>query len=66
MPEKYQVGSLTWLKDDDPVFETIEEARRQAIKKSEEVGGQIMGVWTDQDSGSELLEIAYEGEVFSK
>lgn len=64
--ERYQVGQLTWLKDEDPVFDTIEQARAHAVKQSETVGQPIMGIWTDQDSGSELLEIVYEGESFAK
>jgi hypothetical protein len=68
---KYQVGKIHDLKDDDPVFDSLSEAYDYALKqeRGEPPGylGQVFwGVWTDQDSGGELLAIVFQGEVFTR
>ena len=61
---KYQVGGLQYYKKDDPLFDTLEAAIKHAVQES--YNDSPHGVWTDQDSGSELLVIVYMQEIFRK
>lgn len=61
---KYQIGSLSCLKDDDPIFNSFEEACDAAVEAS--IDDSVWGVWTAQDQGNELLALVYGQEVFEK
>lgn len=61
---KYQVGGLQYYEGDDPLFDTLEAAIKHAVQQSYNDG--LWGIWTDQDSGSELLAIVYMQEVFRR
>lgn len=60
---QYQVGSLFLFDLTDPEFTTLDKALSHAIGLSK---ASIIGIWTSQDKGSELLYIVYNGEVFKK
>lgn len=65
---RYQVGHLKDIKNDDPVFDTLELAAQDAMLKSQPNriwDGEPYGVWTSQDDGCELVAIAYEGVLFT-
>lgn len=61
---KYKIGSLSWLKDDDPVFDTQAEAEDEAVQES--LDDSAHGVWAiDEETGhAELLCIAYQNTLF--
>ena len=60
----YQIGSLQNFKVDDPEFGDFWEAVEWATELS--IDDSLYGVWTSQSEGSDLLAIAYGGEVFQK
>jgi hypothetical protein len=62
---KYQAGDLIYYEDDDPIFDTREEAEAY-VEKHFQFLDRPGAVWTDQDDGSELLAIYYGGEWFTK
>lgn len=66
---KYQVGCLTEIKKNDPEFDSLDEAKLYAVKKSvksEKENTLLLpfGIWTGQDFGSELLYIAYGNQLY--
>lgn len=63
---KYQVGDLIDFEEDDPVFDTREEAINRAYELSDENYETPFGIWTGQDDGSELVAIAFAGEIYQK
>jgi len=60
----WQVGELTRLDVADPELSSKEAAIEMARTESERNEDRVYGVWTGQDHGSELVAIAYQGEVF--
>ena len=62
---KYQVGDLINYQPDDPTFETFDDALAYAKKEFEFVD-QPVGIWTDEDSGGELVSIYYSGKLFTE
>ena len=63
---KYQVGKIQDLKPDDPTFDDIFTAYGHALREDAKASGDFFGVWTDQESGSELLAIVHQGDVFTR
>jgi hypothetical protein len=62
---KYQVGCLSWLKDEDPFFDTQEEAENEALLECKDESA--YGIWEiDENGDAELLAIAYHDELFYK
>lgn len=61
---KYQVGGLQYYEEDDPLFDTLEDAIKHAVRES--YNDSPHGVWSDQASGSELLVIVYMQEEFHR
>ena len=57
----FQVGLLNGIQDNDPTFDTEEEALKEVAKWCNEYSFEspIVGVW-DKENG-ELLVIVYEG-----
>ncbi|MBN3761361.1 hypothetical protein [Burkholderia sp. Ac-20365] len=62
----YQVGELKCFKPDDPVVEGLLNAYQLALEMWRRDDRSIIGVWTKQEDGSELVAIVYENEVFRK
>lgn len=63
---KWQVGQLRDFRPDDPEFDDKNMAFDAATDLSEANEDDVIGVWTDQDDGSELIAIAYQGELFRR
>ena len=63
---KYQVGDLTAFMDNDPEFDTREAAFDYAATYSDDHYEDVLGIWTSQDDGSELIAIAHNGELFRR
>lgn len=66
--EKWQVGELIAFEDNDPLFDTIDEALQYATQQSEENYETPYGVWllyTDTNH-ADLYTIVYEGEWYQK
>jgi hypothetical protein len=61
---KYRIGLLSWLKDEDPYFDTQDEAEDEAVQES--LDESAYGVWEiDEETGhAELLCIAYQSTLF--
>lgn len=61
---KYRVGSLSWLKDEDPYFDTQDEAEDEAVQES--LDESAYGVWEidEETNQAELLCIAYQNTLF--
>jgi hypothetical protein len=66
----YQVGELMNFKDDDLIVNNYQGAILFALKedkrRSTKWNNVPIGVWTDQENGSVLMAIVYEGQVFTK
>lgn len=61
----FQIGSVHWLKEEDPCFEDYGEALRAAEEMSDqEFETRIVGVWIKDDG--DLLALVYQGEIFEK
>ena len=60
----YQIGDLEDFQEADPEFEDNQEAIRQAIERSR-YRDCAQGVWTSQAEGSDVVAIAYQGDLFS-
>ena len=60
----YQVGSISNLDENDPVFETMAEAVTHARVEGGKWDTPI-GIWTSQDEGSKTVAIVYEDRVFT-
>lgn len=63
--QSFQVGLLINYKKDDPTFNTIGECVKHA-KSIDPERRKLIGIWTGQNAGSELIGICYEGEYFKK
>ena len=57
----YQVGNVAFLDMDDPEFEKLKDAYNYAHT----IGGDdsVIGIWTSQKHGSELIALIYQGLV---
>jgi hypothetical protein len=62
----FQTGSLLMPGSGDPEFDDEAAARDHAIALSEKDDRAVIGVWTGQGHGSELLYIVHGGEIFRK
>jgi hypothetical protein len=62
----YQVGHLNLPSFDDPEIEVAEQAMAHAVALSETRRNCTIAVWTGQEHGSELVAIAFQGELFRK
>ncbi|MDH0342025.1 hypothetical protein [Chromobacterium haemolyticum] len=60
----YQVGQLTMIDEADPELPNEQAAIELAIAESERDDKSPFGVWTGQSHGSELVAIAYQGQLF--
>lgn len=60
----YQVGRLLDIDPADPGIADESQALRVARDESSRNADTPFGVWTGQDDGSELVAIAYQGQVF--
>lgn len=60
----YQVGELLRLDHADPEIDMQSAAINLAISESERAQETPFGVWTGQEHGSELVAIAYQGQIF--
>lgn len=61
--KSYQVGKLKGFSEDDPVFQSWNDAYANA-KNLENDTSEIVGIWSGQDENSNLLAIIREGEIF--
>lgn len=61
----YQVGALLSLDDADPELPSRQAAIATALRESDVDQKQPFGVWTGQAHGSELVAIAYQGNLFA-
>jgi hypothetical protein len=61
---KYKIGCLSWLKEDDPVFDTQDESEDEAVQES--LDDSAYGVWEidEETNQAELLCIAYQNTLF--
>lgn len=59
----YQVGDLTEIRANDPLFSDETAALIYALAQQARTG-QPVGVWSAPDEGSELLAIVYEGAIY--
>ncbi|RPJ40081.1 MAG: hypothetical protein EHM35_00295 [Planctomycetaceae bacterium] len=57
----YQVGDLVHYHLDDPFFDTIEEARAEALGNERE--GEPYGIWDDD---GQLIAIASDGDIWQR
>jgi len=64
--QTYQVGHLLNIDPADPELDDEHKAKELAMAESEREHTSAFGVWTGQDHGSELIAIAYQGELFRK
>jgi hypothetical protein len=62
----YQVGELTNFDPADPELAGEHQAIALALSESNRDEKRTFAVWTGQNHGSELIAIAYQGEVFRK
>ncbi|CAB3754320.1 hypothetical protein [Paraburkholderia humisilvae] len=62
----FQVGELTNFDPADPEIAEEQGAIALALRESRQYESRIFAVWTGQDHGSELIAIAYQGEIFKK
>lgn len=60
----YQVGHLTNIDDADPELGSEQSAIELALSESTRDDSNPYGVWTGQEHGSELVAIAYQGQLF--
>lgn len=60
----YQVGRLTHIDPADPQLPDEKAAHDLALAESRRDENCPFGVWTGQDHGSELVAIAYQGQLF--
>ena len=61
----YQVGELTYIKDDDPKFDTWQKAIDNATERSNKANHwdvQTFGIWSKD---SYLEAIVYEGRAYT-
>jgi hypothetical protein len=66
-PDRYQIGDLTHFRTDDPVVDSLNMALECALDMSGiDSDPSAVGIWSSQDEGSELLFIAFGGELFKK
>ncbi len=61
---KYQVGHLTKIDPANPELSSGTAAIELAISESRRDQTSPYGIWTGQDSGSELVAMAYQGQLF--
>ncbi len=66
MTTTYQVGRLIEIDAADPKLSDETAALKLAVSESIRDETTAFGVWTGQDHGSELVAIAYMGELFRK
>lgn len=64
MSTKYQVGHLTRIDQADPELASETAAIQLAISESRRDETSPYGIWTGQDFGSELVALAYQGQLF--
>ncbi|WP_321820918.1 MULTISPECIES: hypothetical protein [unclassified Burkholderia] len=62
----YQVGDLLRIDPADPEFAEVGPAIALALSESTRDESRVYAVWTGQEHGSELIAIAYQGDVFGK
>lgn len=62
----YQVGDLLNIDPADPEIPDEGRAVRLALAESGKDDKKAFGVWTGQNWGSELVAIAFMGELFRK
>lgn len=63
----YRIGSLSMLKDDDPYFDSLDDAEDAVMELATfDVGA--FGLWEvdEETNNADLLAIAYEHEIFFK
>lgn len=60
----YQVGELLRLDHADPELDTHAAAINLAVSESIREQETPFGIWTGQGHGSELVAIAYQGQIF--
>lgn len=58
----YQVGDIVILDINDPCYDDVDTATKEAVKLSEQDRYGFYGIWND----GELIRIIHGGEVFSK
>jgi hypothetical protein len=61
----YQVGRLLAVDEADPELPSLHDATSAALRESDIDQSTPYGVWTGQDHGSELVAIAYQGDLYS-
>ena len=64
MTIKFQVGHLTKIDPADPQLDSEAAAIDLAISESRRDDSSPYGIWTGQEDGSELVAIAYQGQLF--
>ncbi|WP_199033342.1 hypothetical protein [Ralstonia sp. ASV6] len=62
----YQVGNLLAFDPADPELDDEGQAMALAVSESDRDRERAFAVWTGQEHGSELIAIAYQGELFRK
>lgn len=60
----YQVGKLLFWTINDPEISSMQEATEVALRESESDQNNPFGIWTGQSHGSELVAIAYQGNIY--
>lgn len=63
---RYQVGDLIYFQDSDPEFDEWQAAYVYALQLAEESDEHLLGIWTSQEDGGELMAIVHQGDVFTK
>ena len=68
---KYQVGNINHLQDDDPKFDSFEEATKKAQEmwitedERDPLANHFIGIWLNPDTEAELVAIYHAGELFT-
>lgn len=66
MSVTFQVGDLMCIDPADPEIPSERDAITLALKESSRDDSKVFAVWTGQEHGSELIALAYQGDVFTK
>ena len=63
----YRIGSLSLLKDEDPYFDTLDDAEDAVLELATFDTG-AFGLWEidEETNNADLLAIAYEHDIFFK
>lgn len=66
MSMTFQVGNLLRIDPADPELLDEKSAVALAVRESNRDDAKVFAVWTGQEHGSELVALAYQGDVFRK